>query len=51
MEKKIENGFIVFSKTDGQNTVGCHIPLDKEYDEIQIENELDKRLLELKDKN
>lgn len=50
MEKKIENGFIVLSKTDGENTVGCHIPLDKEYDEVLIEQELDKALKELKDK-
>lgn len=51
MEKKIENGFIVLSKTDGQNTVGCHIPMNKEYNEEEIEIELDIALenLRLKD--
>lgn len=51
MEKKIENGFIVLTKTDGKNTVGCHISLHKEYDEIEIEIELDKALENLRSKN
>lgn len=51
MKKSIEGNYIVFTKSDDINTVGCHVRQDVEYDEVKIEAELDLALENLRLKN